>query len=63
MPVDKLEGEIAKTSTKLKGMDEQLASEEVYRDVKRCNALLNDREKIADELREMEEEWLKRAGK
>ena len=62
MPVDKLEGEISKLQGKLKAADEQLASEEVYRDVKKCNALLDEREKAASELAALEEEWLKRAG-
>ncbi|MFN7020310.1 MAG: ABC-F family ATP-binding cassette domain-containing protein [Phycisphaerales bacterium] len=60
MPVEKLEAEISKVTDRLKSADEQLASEEVYRDVKRCNALLDEREKIAAELDALEQEWLRR---
>jgi len=61
MPTDRLETEIAAATAKLKKMDDELASEEVYRDVKRFQKLLKDREPAAAELAGLEEEWLKRA--
>ncbi|MCC6321052.1 MAG: ABC-F family ATP-binding cassette domain-containing protein [Phycisphaerales bacterium] len=62
MPVDKLEAEIGRVTARLKAADDELASEEVYRDAKRCNALLDQREKVAAELESLEAEWLRRAG-
>ncbi len=61
MPVDRLEAEVEKATVRLKEMDDDLASEEVYRDVKRFQALLGERETLAAEVASLEEEWLRRA--
>ncbi len=61
MPIERLEADVERATQKLKSMDDDLAREEVYRDVKRFQALLAEREKMAAELAELEEEWLRRA--
>jgi ABC-type multidrug transport system ATPase subunit len=61
MPVDRLESEIQAQTAKLQAIDDDLAKEEVYRDAKKFQALLKDRETQAAELAAMEEEWLRRA--
>lgn len=61
MPVDRLEADIAKATSKVKTIDDDLAKEEVYRDAKKFQGLLKDRETIAAELAQLEEEWLRRA--
>lgn len=61
MQTDRLEKEIEKTTAALKKADAELSREEVYRDADRCRAALAERDRLADELNTMEEEWLRRA--
>lgn len=61
MPSDKLEGEIEKLTRKVKAADDELASEEVYRDRARFAKTMAARDAAAAELAKMEEEWLRRA--
>jgi ATP-binding cassette subfamily F protein 3 len=61
MPMERLETEMAKTADRLKAIDDDLAREEVYRDVKKFQGLLKERETVAAELAQYEEEWLRRA--
>jgi ATP-binding cassette subfamily F protein 3 len=61
MPADRLEKEIETLNAKLKGLDDELAKEEVYRDAALFKKTLSDRDTAQAELSRFEEEWLRRA--
>ncbi|MBY0262877.1 MAG: hypothetical protein K2Q20_11065, partial [Phycisphaerales bacterium] len=61
MPDERLEAEITALAAKVKSMDDQLASEEVYRDGKKFQALMKEREQAGTELAKFEEEWMARS--
>ncbi len=61
MPDERLETEITTLSAKVKTMDDQLASEDVYRDARKFQALMKDRELAGAELAKFEEEWVARS--
>jgi ATP-binding cassette subfamily F protein 3 len=58
---ERLEAEIARVSAKCKQLDDQLASEDVYRDARKFQALLKERDEVGAELAKFEEEWLLRS--
>ncbi len=61
MPQERLEAEIARLSARIKELDQDLAREDVYRDAKRCQNVLTERDQPQAELERHEEEWLSRS--
>ena len=61
MQPDRLDKEITKATSALKAAERELEKEEVYRDANRCRAAIAERDRLADELSQLEEEWLRRA--
>jgi ATP-binding cassette, subfamily F, member 3 len=60
MPMDRLEKEIEGKTKALKQADEALSDPDVYANADRAKKALADRDAIAGELTEMEEEWMRR---
>lgn len=61
MPMERLEAEIEKLGKALKAADAELSTEAVYRDPKKCQEVMGERDELAAELERHEEEWLRRA--
>jgi ATPase subunit of ABC transporter with duplicated ATPase domains len=60
MPLERLEGEVARCEKAVKDADARLADPKVYMDPDACREALSDREKAGAELARHESEWLYR---
>ncbi|WP_432797820.1 ABC-F family ATP-binding cassette domain-containing protein [Poriferisphaera sp. WC338] len=60
MNQNKLEETLAKTEEKLANVDRQLADPDTYRDADKAAKLSTERNKLADEYAQIEDEWLHR---
>jgi ATP-binding cassette subfamily F protein 3 len=61
LTVPKLEAKVEECQARLKQIDADLGSPEVYRDKARCTRLIDERADVAAALAELEAEWLRRA--
>ncbi len=62
LSVDDLEKRIEKIQTRIKGIDAEMGTPEVWRDPRRCHTLGEERARLAAELEPLEFEWMGRAG-
>jgi ATP-binding cassette subfamily F protein 3 len=61
LKTDQLETRIEKIQSRIKDIDLEMGQPDVWRDVKRSNALTDERNKLNDELEPLEFEWARRA--
>ena len=61
LKTDQIEKKIEQTQTRIKQIDQELASGDVWRDPVKCQKLGEERTKLVKELEPLEFEWLKRA--
>jgi ATP-binding cassette subfamily F protein 3 len=62
MPLEEVERHMADNEAKLKRLDAKLADPDVWKDAERANSLTEQRDKVRDELSELETEWLRKSA-
>lgn len=62
MPLKDIEQHMAENEVKLKRLDTRLAEPDVWKDAARAGKLTEQRDKVRDELSELEAEWIRKSG-